>query len=777
MERTARRAAMRPGLSFTKKDAAMLSIAVMGFFIGRFVVLESLNPVAVGFSANFLGAASLYLIAPFTLAGIATLAQGNFILKYAISFGLILACNAVIMYRRVAPNIYVRSFIAAGCILAGGLFMAALEGFSPYFATLAVLEASMALFITYILKKGVSIVAGKKSRKILGGEEAASVAILSGAIIAGMVDIYVGDVALRLFVASFAILVAAYKGGVTLGATVAMVIGLLLYIANYQSASLTLIMAFGGFCAGLFRKRGKVFSLAGFVLGGLIVAGYINPAYLTRMLLFSSISGGLVFLITPDKFYFNVNSTLNPISDNSDEYLRRMQSLATERLNAFAAAFAKLSGSFSRLSEKRTSLGHKEITMLIDDICAKACDSCSMKEFCWQANFYDTYQYLFSMLGTCEAKGKLELRDLPEAFRDTCINQLRFIDTVNRLFELHKLNLAWSNKVIDSRELVSQQLNGVSNLVQKLSRDLGLELRFREDLEEAIIRELGFSRVEAERVIVLENKQGRFEISLSHKPCQGPKQCRKEISAIISRVVGRRMTPGECAVRKGLCQLNLREEQRYRLTTGLARSTKNYSSESGDSYSFLHLRNAGHALLALSDGMGSGRQASSESTTTIELLEDLLESGFDTGMAVKMINSALVMKTSEESFSTLDLCSINLYSGEAEFCKIGAASTFLLRGSGVRSIRSASLPMGILNNVDLEIFSRQLKPGDIIVMLTDGIFSQDSPHGEWIAESLPRFAGRNPQTIADDILEEAQRRTDHTINDDMTVLVARMMER
>ena len=778
MEKVARKSAGRVNLPITKKDAAFFTVVILGFFVGRFIVFEVINPVAVGFAANFLGGGAVFtVVSLLALTGLATLVSGSFLLKYIIVFALLVCCHIYLRRRRVMPNIYAKSAAAAVCTLIGGLVLAAAEGMSVYFAFVAVLEAAMTLFVTYILKNGVGVVTGKKRRKLLNGEEVASIALLFGAVIAGMVDIYVGNVALRLFMATFIILTAAYKGGIAFGATVGMLIGLVLFLANYQGAALALIMGFAGLAAGLFRARGKLFSLIGMFAGGLVVTAYIDPALLTQILIFSVCGGALLFMITPDNFYFDLHSTINPTIDNSDEYIRRVKTLTTDRLNAFSDTFAGLARSFSKLSEKRTNHGNSEISILVDNISSTACDACTMREFCWQTNFYATYQAVFGMLDVCEKKGRIDTRDLPEHFMNTCTNIPNFVSVSNRLFEVHKLNLMWNNKIAESRELVAQQLVGVSALIRKLSRDLGLELNFREDIEEAIITELNYSRIEPQRVIVLENKLGKLEISILHQPCYGKKLCRKEVAPIVSRVLGKKIIPfgSGCTTERGLCSLSLREEQQFRMATGVARRVKSGSKESGDSYSVMNMQ-SGQAILALSDGMGSGKQALAESTAAIELLEDFITSGFEKDMALRMINSALVLKSSEEMFSTLDICSLDLYTGTAEFCKIGAATTYLLRGGSLSTIRSTSLPIGILSNVEPEMHTRKLQSGDIIVMVTDGICSCDASVGR-MSDMLASLTSRTPQDIADIITTEAAKHCDDIIKDDMTALVAKVWEK
>jgi stage II sporulation protein E len=158
------------------------------------------------------------------------------------------------------------------------------------------------------------------------------------------------------------------------------------------------------------------------------------------------------------------------------------------------------------------------------------------------------------------------------------------------------------------------------------------------------------------------------------------------------------------------------------------------------------------------------------------LLEDFIESGFDKELAVRMINSVLVLKSNEESFATLDICSVDLYTGEAEFIKIGAASTFLLRDGNVRTIRSSSLPIGMLNDVDLEITTHRLSHDDVILMVTDGI-TPDVEREDWLTSTLARCRYRNPQDIANHILSEAEKDKNNLPKDDMTILAARVWEK
>jgi stage II sporulation protein E len=220
------------------------------------------------------------------------------------------------------------------------------------------------------------------------------------------------------------------------------------------------------------------------------------------------------------------------------------------------------------------------------------------------------------------------------------------------------------------------------------------------------------------------------------------------------------------------CVFVLEEAHKYRIATGVARVAKDNRWICGDNYSFLDLEDGKH-MIALSDGMGSGEKANKESKVTINILEQLMGAGFEKDLAIKTINSILVLKSSDEIFSTMDLSMVDLYTGKVEFVKIGAASSYIKRKNGeVEPIKSTSLPIGILNNVDIETFGYKLDEGDFVIMMSDGI--SDADKEGWVLDFLKNNKSRNPQDIADKLLDEAIVKYDNEIKDDMTVLVSKM---
>ena len=132
---------------------------------------------------------------------------------------------------------------------------------------------------------------------------------------------------------------------------------------------------------------------------------------------------------------------------------------------------------------------------------------------------------------------------------------------------------------------------------------------------------------------------------------------------------------------------------------------------SGDSFALLDLPGGRQAAI-LSDGMGAGEDACRESTMVIELLEELLEAGFPEKSAIRMLNAALVMGREEIHYSTVDMTIFDLYTGMCKIVKAGASSTFIKKGGQVEHLSSSSLPIGVVNRIEIDAATRQLDDGD-----------------------------------------------------------------
>ena len=217
------------------------------------------------------------------------------------------------------------------------------------------------------------------------------------------------------------------------------------------------------------------------------------------------------------------------------------------------------------------------------------------------------------------------------------------------------------------------------------------------------------------------------------------------------------------------------EEPKYIALTGVSRAVKEGEKVSGDQYATMESEK-GKLSLLLSDGPGSGEDASRGSGRVMDLMEKMLEAGFGTEASVNLLNSALYAQNEEDDHPTIDLCSLDLYTGECEICKVGGVATFWKTSGRVLCVGGESLPLGIFQKVQMERQMCQIRPGDLLVMMTDGVLDMMEDGEERMAQVLEGLQEQNPQEIAEKILSYAICASEGRIRDDMTVFVLCLWE-
>ncbi|NLZ92874.1 MAG: SpoIIE family protein phosphatase [Firmicutes bacterium] len=226
-------------------------------------------------------------------------------------------------------------------------------------------------------------------------------------------------------------------------------------------------------------------------------------------------------------------------------------------------------------------------------------------------------------------------------------------------------------------------------------------------------------------------------------------------------------------VREGYPGEQQLHNQFFYVELGIAQAAKENQEVCGDYYSYLELRD-GRQVFLLSDGMGNGTRAQQESRTAVKLVEQLLLAGFERDAVIRTVNTILQLRSQEESFATLDILIIDTVKGEAEFIKTGAAPSYLKAEQSVREVKSPSLPVGILSEVELKPVTISLQDDCMIVMVTDGIFEASPKQPDWLKNYLLEQRYMHPQVLADEILARAKQLYGSSeLRDDLTILVCR----
>lgn len=363
------------------------------------------------------------------------------------------------------------------------------------------------------------------------------------------------------------------------------------------------------------------------------------------------------------------------------------------------------------------------------------------------------------------------IRELAESFKET----ENYRESIQGKPDTDRRDYVWQKRLNENKDLLVAHLQEMAQIMMQLADESRRCVPMGERRFKQIAHALKEVDIQIKNMYLIENEVGRMEVSLTMRALKKNNLSAEEVGDLMSVLLNMRLVgapDNSLFVGEEWKTYFYVEEAKFHVLTGVAKAVKETEKISGDNYAFFET-GTGNLTVVLSDGMGSGDKACSDSTMVVELMQKFLEAGFQMEMAIQMINSALLTGEENSNMSTLDLCSMDLYSGECRFVKVGSACTYIKRQHLVDRISSGNLPMGIFQKPDMETVGRALMDGDYIIMVSDGILDALS---QGIGEDmLPELIGstdlENPGEMANAILNFCIHQCRGRIRDDMTVLV------
>ena len=766
------------------RDAAyirgMVAVNFMGFLMSRAFILENTMP----FGTAFFSAALLNRCMPIptflsAALGIISIAGLEASYKYMAMMGLSYIIMRV-FFRKNPIGRHSASLVTFFAMLGtSALWLNPAGSWTPLDMIIIGFEALAGGILVYIFDYAFSVIMDLGRGRHVTSEEAICTAVAIAVTVSGIGALRIWHIAIKTMVMAVVILMGAYTGGAAAGSAIGALLGITSGLMTTRAAVVVGVFSFAGLLSGVFKELGRAGSILGFIIGSSILNFYIGGGAAPVINMEELLAASLLFILVPGRFLERLACMADGEEETHDRvpYHIKAREFASIRLKEFAGVFAQLSATFNDVSFKEDFLGSQSLNRVIDSICDRVCQNCSFRRACWEKEFYTTYQSVFELLYVAEEKGMVEEKHIPPPLRKRCIKPDRLIEAVNYLFDLFRINYKWQLKMEDCRNLVAQQLEGMSGVMENLAGEMDMHLKFNKNLEKDISSSLAGKGIEVFRVAVVERPGRAMEVYLDKKSCFGCRECAKKVIPEVSAVTGRKFNkPGYlCSIKNGVCSFKLVEARKLNVSTGVCTAPKNEGQINGDNYTFMELKD-NQFLIALSDGMGTGARASLESSAAINMLEQLLEAGYGHDLAVRTINSIMMLKSPGDSFSTLDIALVDMYNGEAKLVKIGTPPTYIKRGGEVKVLSSSSLPMGIVGNIDFHIKKLSVTEGDFIVMVTDGIAEAcgEEEGEEWVADILKVTNNQNPQEIARIIFERAMEYYDGQAGDDMTVLVSKV---
>ena len=350
--------------------------------------------------------------------------------------------------------------------------------------------------------------------------------------------------------------------------------------------------------------------------------------------------------------------------------------------------------------------------------------------------------------------------------------------------EVDRQTLLQERRKEEDRCLFGGQLKQMAEVIEKTSRESVQIIRLEKKKEKKMARMLSLEGLILEEFYLLEKEDGRREAVVSLRRGRGKsgkKVCSdEEVAGYLSVLLNMHLIP--CGrppffVAEKTQTMYFQEENHYMVLSGFAKAIKEGEKVSGDNHRFFESAD-GWFCTGLSDGMGSGEKACKDSELIMDMAERFISTGFAPEMALQLINDTLIMGGENRNMSTMDFCRINLYTGEVELIKVGAAATFLKQGEQIEEITCDGLPLGVFSRLEPITQTRMLQDGDYIIMCSDGITDclQSPEQKEEFRKRMVKIPYCRPGQMANYLLESVIRLAKGRIRDDMTILVIGVWE-
>ena len=200
-----------------------------------------------------------------------------------------------------------------------------------------------------------------------------------------------------------------------------------------------------------------------------------------------------------------------------------------EKVERYAASFQKLADTFYGMPYKKEFLSSGQIDNILVETNAQVCANCYHRELCWGNRSTELCKGVESIVRAMEAGNEEKLDELRTQWSELCGKTYQYLDVIRRNFRNEKQNLVWTNRMIESRLAVAQQLTEIAGIMEMVASDLYDISPAEPEFQEELRRMLRRRHVILKQAWVMDKAEGRrqFVMCLSDGMGSGMDACRE----------------------------------------------------------------------------------------------------------------------------------------------------------------------------------------------------------------------------------------------------------
>lgn len=580
---------------------------------------------------------------------------------------------------------------------------------------------------------------------------------LVGILLSTFGNVKIFDISIRNVLAIYLVLSVAYIKDIKYAVLSGVILGTISEVVNNDMGTFIISLTLGGFVASIFKSKGKIATISGFVLGNSMLAYYLIGYDLLLARFLEIIFAGGMLVLTEKRLQVASN-----IFVDSPLMLATASNNVIENFNDTSNNLYNISTIIDSFSEKYV----EEEEDIFDILKNEVCKECKNLDKCWEDNYDSTMDDIFNYIEKIEDDDYEEFLDDKIFTYSYCRDERKIKNKILLEYGRYKQ----SKDIISTNELkkcMSTQIKGISKYISDITnkaKDKSVK-----NIEQRIITNFEKNNLLIDRALI-KMKDDECEVELKGNKFELKNNIVKS-NALLSEVLNKRM------ININQNGNTFKQADKLQLEVGIAMKSAKGQSVSGDTYKLIDFLEDKYIMI-LSDGMGIGQDAQKMSSTLVNMYTNMAESNVSSEMITTIIGSFAQYMSNSEKIITLDTTLINLITGECEIIKIGGAPTFIIKKNSVDIIYSDTLPMGIFEEVEYYKETKFLEAGDIIVSVTDGVIDskREIINKEfWVSGFLKNLYIDDPQIIAEELLQKTIENYNGEILDDVTIIVQKVV--
>lgn len=744
------------------KTTRFLAIGLISMILSGSSMIGEFSPFSIAFMSSL---SRFDCVAAFLGSMLGYVVGGNI----GSSIGYICAMLAILAIRTFVSHFFSSKELVACPIVVclvmfiTGMIISNTEGYW-YDIALIICEAILAGAITYFLLYSYMIIRAGMPLKSMMTAEIASLGMVAGLFVCALTSYDFLIFNLGRISAVLIIMLCAHHYKHVGGAIAGIIVAAGVMLSSPSLGAATLMFGVAGLLSGLFQPFGRVAQTATFIsvnAVGLIILGVNSDTIFALSDVFVATS---TFALLPDKainLFLQKNKLI--VRCETD-----VSAAISERLKFAASTMGGVKKSVEQVSDALSKDIMGDFSWIYENASDKVCKTCKLNMRCWQENYDTTVSSLSGLVSQFRNKSRLDLEDLPDYLQYYCCRRERLIKEINYYHDDYLLKKRMNRNLAQMRWLLSEQLDSMESILIEMGEDIAGKRYVDDKASKSVQKILERAGMTSAKACASNDTHGRMCIEAYGD--KKPSLSVERICSLISDELMREFEIPEVYEIDDRVRLIMHQRASYEVEFKACQYTSTRSDVSGDNYEYF-TDSKGYAYICLSDGMGSGKRAAIDSMMVCALMMKLLRGGMGIDATLKIINSSMIVKSTEESFATIDLCRIDLFTGRAELFKAGAAPTYVKKGKKISRFESTSLPIGMLQGAEVESRQIRLSDKDYIVMISDGACEGGN---EWIEEELADLKLETSEELAEHISLEAKLLRNKTNNDDITVMAIRL---